>query len=160
MTVDKAIELGLKPEVWTKPALRPNEPEKFAARSGQAVANEPPQSPEIDAIKRKIYDAHMTQQTFGGTKYCGELNGTTFYFPLRDRIFNLEEYFHSLENLVKVGHFNPEKQHPWTPEDLKEREEEATKQAQEDKRKCELVQSVPKLEKRLQELQSAAEKKN
>jgi hypothetical protein len=47
-----------------------------------------------------------------------------------------------------------------TPEDLKEREEEATKQAQEDKRKCELVQSGPKLEKRLQELQSAAEKKN
>ena len=54
----------------------------------------------------------MTQQTFGGTKYCGELNGTTFYFPLRDRIFNLEEYFHTLENLVKVGHFNPEKRTP------------------------------------------------
>ena len=33
------------------------------------------------------------------------------------------------------------------------------RQAQEDKRKCELVQSLPKLERRLQELQAAAEKK-
>jgi hypothetical protein len=31
--------------------------------------------------------------------------------------------------------------------------------SEEHKRKCELVQSLPKLEKRLQELQAAAEKK-
>jgi len=42
---------------------------------------------------------------------------------------------------------------------MQERREEVKKQAQEDKRKCELVQSLPKLEKRLQELQAAAEKK-
>ena len=44
-------------------------------------------------------------------------------------------------------------------EDVKERSEEVKRQAQEDKRKCELVQSLPKVEKRLQELQAAAEKK-
>jgi hypothetical protein len=35
--------------------------------------------------------------------------------------------------------------------------EEVKKQAQDDKRKCELVQNLPKLEKRLQELQAAAD---
>jgi tRNA nucleotidyltransferase/poly(A) polymerase len=101
----------------------------------------------------------MAQQTFGGLKYCSELNGTSFYFQLRNRILNLEEYFHSLESLVKSEVYNPAKRRAWTLEDAKERWEEVKKQAQEDKRKCELVQSLPKLEKRLQELQAAAEKK-
>ena len=124
-----------------------------AAASGRA------QSQEIDDIKGKIFDAHMAQQTFGGLKYCSELNGTSFYFQLRNRILNLEEYFHSLEGLVKAEVYNPTKRRAWTLEDAKERWEEVKKQAQEDKRKCELVQSLPKLEKRLQELQAAAEKK-
>ena len=101
----------------------------------------------------------MAQQTFGGLKYCSELNGRSFYFQLRNRILNLEEYFHSLESLVKSEVYNPAKRRAWTLEDAKERWEEVKKQAQEDKRKCELVQSLPKLEKRLQELQAAAEKK-
>jgi hypothetical protein len=121
-----------------------------AAAGGRA------QSPEIDEIKGKIFDAHMAQQTFGGLKYCGELNGTSFYFQLRNRILNLEEYFRSLEGLVKAEVYNPSKRRAWTLEDAKERWEEVKKQAQEDKRKCELVQSLPKLEKRLQELQAAA----
>jgi hypothetical protein len=124
-----------------------------AAASGRA------QSQEIDDIKGKIFDAHMAQQTFGGLKYCSELNGTSFYFQLRNRILNLEEYFHSLEGLVKAEVYNPTKRRAWTLEDAKERWEEVKKQAQEDKHKCELVQSLPKLEKRLQDLQAAAEKK-
>jgi len=124
-----------------------------AAAGGRA------QSQEIDEVKGKIFDAHMAQQTFGGLKYWGELNGTSFYFQLRNRILNLEEYFHSLESLVKAEVYNPAKRRAWTLDDAKERWEEVKKQAQEDKRKCELVQSLPKLEKRLQELQAAAEKK-
>jgi tRNA nucleotidyltransferase/poly(A) polymerase len=124
-----------------------------AAAGGRA------ESQEIDEVKGKIFDAHMAQQTFGGLKYCSELNGTSFYFQLRNRILNLEEYFHSLESLVKSEVYNPAKRRAWTLEDAKERWEEVKKQAQEDKRKCELVQGLPKLEKRLQELQAAAEKK-
>jgi uncharacterized protein YabN with tetrapyrrole methylase and pyrophosphatase domain len=60
---------------------------------------------------------------------------------------------------VKAEVYNPAKRRAWTLEDAKERWEEVKKQAQDDKRKCELVQSLPKLEKRLQELQAAAEKK-
>jgi hypothetical protein len=124
-----------------------------AAAGGRA------QSQEIDEVKGKIFDAHMAQQAFGGLKYCGELNGTSFYSRLRDRVLNLEEYQRSLESLVKAKARNPAKQGPWTHEDAKERSEEVKRQAQEDKRKCELVQSLPKLEERLQELQAVAEKK-
>jgi hypothetical protein len=76
-----------------------------------------------------------------------------FYFRVRNRILDLEEYFRSLESLVKAQVFNPEKRRPWSLEDAKERWEAVKKQAQEDKEKCELVKSLPELEKRLQELQ-------
>jgi hypothetical protein len=125
-------------------------------RLAATAANGLPQGQEIGAIKAKIHEAHMAQQAFGGMKYCSELNGTNFYFQSRDRIFNLEEYSRSLQNLVKTGSHNPATKHVWTLEDAQEREEEVKKQAQEDKSTCELVQSLPKLEKRLQELQSAA----
>ena len=80
-------------------------------------------------------------------------------FQLRNRILSLEEYFHSLESLVKAEVYNPAKRRAWNSRDAKERWEEVKKQAQDDKRKCEFVQSLPKLEKQLQELQAAAEKK-
>jgi hypothetical protein len=115
------------------------------------------QTQEIDELKGQVFDARMAQQSFGGLKYCTELNGTSFYFQLRNRILNLEEYFRSLESLVKAGVYNPAKRRAWTLEDAKERWEEVKKQAQDDRRKCELVQSLPKLEKRLQELQAAAD---
>jgi hypothetical protein len=115
------------------------------------------QTLDIDELKGQIFDARMAQQSFGGLKYCSDLNGTSFYFQLRNRILNLEEYFRSLESLVKAGVYNPAKRRAWTLEDAKERWEEVKKQAQDDKRKCELVQSLPKLEKRLQELQAAAD---
>jgi hypothetical protein len=120
------------------------------------------QTAAIDELKGKIFDAHMAEQTFPGLKYCNELTGTTFYFQIRNRILNLEEYFRSLENLVKSGVYNPAKRRAWTVEDAKERWEEVKKQAQEDKQKCELVRSLPELEKQLQELEknsTTAEKK-
>jgi hypothetical protein len=114
------------------------------------------QSPEIDELKGKIFDAHMAQKTFSGLKYCSDLDGKSFYFQLRNRILNLEEYFRSLEALVKAEVYNPAKRRAWSLEDAKERWEEVKRQAQEDKVKCELVQTLPKLEKRLQELEAAA----
>ncbi len=112
------------------------------------------QNAAIDELKGKIFDARMAQQTFAnGLKHCNELNGKSFYYQLRNRILNLEEYFHSLENLAKAQVFNPEKRRPWTLQDAKERWEEVKKQAQADKEKCELVQSLPQLEKRLEEPQ-------
>jgi hypothetical protein len=121
------------------------------------------QTAAIDELKGKIFDARMAQQTFsGGLKYCNDLNGKSFYFQVRNRVLNLEEYLQSLENLVKAQVFNPDKHRPWSPEDAKERWELVKKQAQEDKEKCELVQKLPELEKQLQELQAnaaAAQKK-
>jgi hypothetical protein len=127
-----------------------------------AVSAANAQTAAIDELKGKIFDARMAQQTFPGLKYCNELTGKSFYYQLRNRILNLEEYFRSLENLAKAGVYNPEKRRAWTLEDAKERWEEVKKQAQEDKRKCELVQSLPELEKQLQELEktsTTAEKK-
>jgi hypothetical protein len=115
------------------------------------------QNPAIDDLKGKIFDAHMAQQMFaGGLKYCNELDGKSFYYQVRNRLLNLEEYAHSMENLVKAQVFNPAKKRPWTLEDAKERWEEVKRQAQEDKQKCELVRSLPELEKRLEELQQRA----
>jgi hypothetical protein len=110
------------------------------------------QSSVIDELKGKIFDARMAQQTFPGFKYCKELDGKSFYFQLRNRVLNLEEYFRSLENLVKSQVFNPAKRRPWTLEDAKERWEEVKKQAQEDREKCELVRRLPEMEKKLREL--------
>ena len=115
------------------------------------------QSPAIDELKGKIFDARMAQQTFaGGLKFCEDLNGKSFYFRLRNRVLNLEEYFQSLENLARAQVYNPEKRRPWSLQDAKDRWEEVKKQAAEDKQKCELVQSLPELEKQLLELQKNA----
>jgi hypothetical protein len=115
------------------------------------------QTAAIDDLRGKIFDARMAQQTFaGGLKYCEDLNGKSFYYQVRNRILNLDEYFHSLENLVKAQVFNPQKRRPWTLEDAKERWEEVKKQAQEDKQRCELVRQLPEMEKQLQELQQNA----
>ena len=119
------------------------------------------QTPAIDDLKGKIFDARMAQQTFGGgLKYCEDLNGKSFYFQLRNRILNLDEYFRSLENLVKAQVYNPQKRRPCALEDAKERWEEVKKQAQEDKQKCELVRKLSELEKQLQELQKDAATSN
>ena len=115
------------------------------------------QTAAIDDLKGKIFDARMAQQTFAQSlQHCDELDGKNFYFRLRNRILNLEEYFRSLENLAKAQVFNPETKRPWTLEDAKARWEQVKKEAQADKERCELVRSLPELEKRLQELEKAA----
>ena len=115
------------------------------------------QSPAVDELKGRIFDARMAQQTFPGFKYCKELDGKSFYFQLRNRVLNLEEYFRSLENLVKSQVFNPAKRRPWTLEDAKERWEEVKRQAQEDREKCELVRRLPEMERKLKELLTRAD---
>lgn len=122
------------------------------------------QTSTIDDLKGKIFDARMAQQTFvDGLRHCNELDGKNFYYRVRKRLLNLEEYFRSLENLVKAQVYNPEKKRPWSAEDAKERWEAVKKQAQEDKQTCELVKNLPQLEKQLQDLENSAavsEKKN
>jgi hypothetical protein len=115
------------------------------------------QNSAIDDLKGKIFDARMAKEMLGtGSKYCSDLDGKTFYYRVRDRILNLEEFAHSLENLVKAEVFNPAKKRPWNLADAKERWEEVKKQAQDDKQRCDLVRSLPELEQRLQELQQSA----
>jgi hypothetical protein len=129
--------------------------------SGSAVHAQDPAPGDlrarIDDIKGKIFDARMAEKMFaGGLKYCTDLDGKSFYYQIRNRILNLEEYFSSLENLAKAQAFNPATHRPWSLEDAKARWEEVKKQAQEDKEKCDLVKSLPALEKKLQELEQTA----
>jgi tRNA nucleotidyltransferase/poly(A) polymerase len=115
------------------------------------------QNPAMDELRGKIFDARMAEKTFvNGLKFCDELDGKGFYFQMRNRVLMLDEYFHSLENLVKAQVYNPQKRRPWSVEDAKERWEEVKKQAQEDKDKCALVRSLPQLEKQLRDLESKA----
>jgi len=127
-------------------------------------AQDQSQQQAIDAIKGKIFDAKMAQKTFErGLKYCSELDGNHFYFLLRDRVLDLEEFHRSLESLAKQGVFNPEKRRPWTEQDAAERWQQAQKQAASDKANCAMAMSLPDLEKQLDELekkQPPAEKKN
>jgi hypothetical protein len=115
------------------------------------------QNAEINALKGKIFDAQMAQQTFaGGLAHCKELDGTNFYFRQRDRVLNLEEYHHSLESLALQRVFNPETKRPWNEEDAIAKWEQVRKQAADDKDNCALVASLPELQKRLDDLQKQA----
>jgi hypothetical protein len=112
------------------------------------------QNQPVDDLKGKIFDAHMAQQTFArGLKFCNELDGKHFYFQPRDRVLDLDEYHRSLENLAKQQVFNPEKRRPWTEQDAAERWGQAQKQAASDQANCQLVASLPALEKQLDELE-------
>jgi hypothetical protein len=122
------------------------------------------QNSPINELKVKIFDAKTLQQTFAkGLKFCSELNGTNFYFALRDRVFDLEEFHRSLGNLVKQQVFNPEKKRPWSEQDATDRWAQVQQEAAKDKSNCQLVASLPDLEKQLAELQknaAPAEQKN
>ena len=112
------------------------------------------QNQAVDDLKGKIFDARMAKQTFaGGLKFCNELDGKHFYFQARDRVLDLEEYHRSLENLAKQQVFNPEKHRPWTEQDAAERWDQVQKQAASDQANCQLVASLPALEKQLDELE-------
>lgn len=115
------------------------------------------QTPAMNDLRGKIFDAKMAQQTFAaGLPHCSELNGTNFYFALRDRVLNLDDYHRSLTSLATTGAFNPETKRPWNQEDAEARWAEVQKQAQTDRTNCALVASLPDLQKKLQELQAAA----
>jgi hypothetical protein len=115
------------------------------------------QNAAINDVKGQIFDAKMAQQTFaGGLKHCNELDGSNFYFQPRDRVLNLTEYHRSLDNLALQGVFNPETKRPWNQQDADARWEQVRKQALSDQANCALVTSLPDLQKKLEELQSAA----
>jgi hypothetical protein len=122
------------------------------------------QNPAVDDLKGKIFDARMAKQTFaGGLKFCSELDGKHFYFLSRDRVVALEDYHRSLENLVRGQVYNPQTHKPWNEQDAAERWDFAQKQAAKDQADCQLVASLPALEKQLDELEKKSpppEKKN
>ena len=115
------------------------------------------QTPAINELRGKIFDAKMAQQTFaGGLPHCSELDGTNFYFEPRDRVLNLDEYHRSLNSLALGGVFNPQTKQPWSQQDADARWADAQKQAVTDRANCALVASLPELQKKLQELQQQA----
>jgi len=115
------------------------------------------QSLTIDEVKGRIFDAKMLKQTFAnGLKFCNELNGNNFYFPPRDRVLDLDEYHRSLESLARQQVFNPERRKPWTEEDATDRWEQVKRQATKDKENCQLVASLPDLEKQLDDTEKKA----
>src|ERR1700693_3375177 len=112
------------------------------------------QNQTVDDLKGKIFDARMAQQTFAsGLKFCSEFDGKHFYFQARDRVLDLEEYHRSLENLAKQQFFNPEKHRPWTEQDAAERWDLVQKEAARDQADCQLVASLPPLEKEVEQLE-------
>jgi hypothetical protein len=115
------------------------------------------QNQTVADLKGKIFDARMTKQTFaGGLKFCGELDGRHFYLQPRDRVLDLDDYHRSLESLVRQQAFNPDKRRPWTEQDATDRLEQVKQQALKDKASCDLVASLPDLEKQLDDLEKAA----
>ena len=112
------------------------------------------QNQDIDDLKGKIFDARMAKQTFAnGLKFCSELDGKHFYFLARDRVVALEDYHRSLENLARQQVFNPQTHKPWTEQDAAERWDFVQKQAAKDQANCQLVASLPALEKQLDDME-------
>ena len=102
----------------------------------------------INDLKAKIFDAKTVQQRFtSGLRHCRELNGSNFYFQLRDRVLDLEEYHRSLENFVSEGMYNAETRRPWTKQDADARWAQVMVQARADQANCALVSSLPFLQK-------------
>ena len=112
------------------------------------------QNQAVDDLKGKIFDARMAKETFAaGLKFCAELDGKHFYFLGRDRVVALEDYHRSLENLTREHVFNPHTHKPRNEQDAAERWDFAQKQAGKDQADCQLVASLPGLEKQLDELE-------
>lgn len=108
----------------------------------------------LNDLKAKIFDAQMAQRNFAfGLRHCSELNGTNFYFEMRDRVLNLQDYRRSLDNLAAQGAFNVETKRPWNKQDADARWAQVQKQAVTDQGNCALVSSLPFLQKKLKELE-------
>jgi hypothetical protein len=109
---------------------------------------------ELNDLKAKIWEAELAQRNFAaGVSHCSERNGTNFYFYPRDRVLNLQDYRHSLDNFVAQGAFNPETRRPWNKTDAEARWAQVQKQATTDQANCTVVASLPSLRQKLKELQ-------
>ena len=112
------------------------------------------QTAVINDLRGKIFDAKMAQQTFsGGLPHCSEFDGTNFYLQARDRVLNLEDYHRSLNSLILQQAYNYETRQPWDRREADKRWAEAQQLAITDKTNCQLVASLPDMQKRLEELQ-------
>ena len=115
------------------------------------------QTPAMNDLRGKIFDAKMAQQSFaGGLPHCSELDGTNFYLEARDRVLNLDDYKRSLDNLVLQRVFNPETKQPWNQTDADARWAQVKQLAITDQANCALVASLPDLQKQLEQLQQQA----
>jgi tRNA nucleotidyltransferase/poly(A) polymerase len=109
---------------------------------------------ELNDLKAKIWEAELAQRNFAaGLSHCSELNGANFYFYPRDRVLNLQDYRHSLDNFVAQGAFNPETRRPWNKPHAEARWAQVQKQATTDQANCTVVASLPSLRQKLKELQ-------
>jgi len=116
------------------------------------------QTPAVNDLKAKIFDARMAQKTFvNGLRFCDELDGTNFYFEPRNRVLKLEDYHRSLESLAGAQVFNPETRRPWTPQDAVARWQQVQREALRDKENCTLVKNLPQLEKQLEDVEAKNE---
>jgi hypothetical protein len=112
------------------------------------------QSLTVDQLKSKIFAAKIVEKTFAkGARFCKQLDGKNFYLETRDRVFNLDDYGKSLDNLVRDRAFNPEKKRPWNSEDAKARMEIVHKMAVEGRDNCELIANRANYEKQLNDLE-------
>jgi hypothetical protein len=112
------------------------------------------QDAALEDLKVEIWKAELAQRNFAaGLRHCSELNGTNFYFDLRDRVLNLQDYRRSLDNFVMQGAFNPETKRSWNKQDADARWAQVQKQATTDQANCAAAASLPSLQKKLKELQ-------
>jgi hypothetical protein len=115
------------------------------------------QTATINDLSGKISNAKMAQQTFaGGLPHCSEFDGTNFYLQARDRVLNLQDYHRSLNSLVLQQAYNFETKQPWDQLEADKRWAEAQQLAITDKTNCQLVTSLPDMQKQLEELQQQA----
>jgi hypothetical protein len=111
-------------------------------------------STEVHDLKEKIWEAELAPRNFAaGLPHCSELNGTNFYFYPGNRVLNLQDYRHSLDNLVTEGAFNAEARRPWNKQDAEARWAQVQKQATTNQANCAAVASLPSLRQKLKELE-------
>jgi hypothetical protein len=150
------VRLIFDPAVFNRSATRPanqaNLPisvqtETVKSRSEPVKSPvQPTSSDELNELKAKIWEAEVAQRNFAaGVPHCSELNGTNFYFSKQNRLFNLQDYRRSLDNLVTQGVFNRQ--------DADARWAQVQKQATTDQANCTAVASLPSLRQKLKELQ-------
>ena len=156
--INRVIIYGGSLGAGNLPIFPIEEPEQTAALKALKelgmIDQESQDSPEVNDLKAKIWEAELAQRNFAaGLPHCNELNGTNFYFYQRDRVLNLQDYRRSLDNLVAEGAFNPDTRRPWNKQDADERWAQVQNQATTDRANCAAVVGLPSLRQKLKELQ-------